>query len=226
MLKKCFWAISAFLLSLFCLYPTANIHGQAAKKKYIERKAIKFNISEMALADIPISSRLGIAYEFLLDRNYGIQIGMAYLGYPINMWGKDSLSRAWRSNVQQKGYNFDLAFRHYFDDADESTYYISTYFSTSRLWVDNINLPDMLLMKKDRVALCIGHQTRWRSLYFDISGGLGVRVQNWKTHLRQAPLSSLRVSPDYSGSMGWNFEFNKTKTAIAFPIQWVIGFRF
>jgi hypothetical protein len=226
MLKKHFWATSALLLSLVCLYPTTCVHGQAAKKKYIERKAIKFNISEMALADIPISSRLGIAYEFLLDRNYGIQIGMAYLGYPIPMWGKDSLSRTWRAQVQQKGYNFDLAFRHYFDDADESTYYISTYFSTSRLWIDNINLPNVLLMKKDRVALIIGHQKQWRSLYFDLSAGLGVKVQNWKTHLRQAPLSTLRASPDYSGSMGWNFEFNRAKTAIAVPIQFVIGFRF
>lgn len=227
MLNKRLFILSVFLLSLFCVYPTSSIQGQAAaKKRHIERKAIKLNLSEMALADIPIASRLGISYEFLLDRNYGIQVGMAYLGYPVNMWGNDSISRKWRNDVQQKGYNFDIAFRHYFDDADESTLYISTFFSTSRLWIDSNNLPNVLLMKKDRIALVIGHQTRWRSLYFDLSAGLGVKIQNWKTHLSQMPINNLRVSPDYTGSMGWNFEFNKAKTTLAVPIQLLVGFRF
>lgn len=218
---------SVFLLSLFCMCPTSLVHGQAAaKKRHIDRKAIKLNLSEMALADIPISSRLGISYEFLLDRNYGIQLGMAYLGYPVTMWGNDSTSRIWRNNVQQMGYNFDLAFRHYFDDADESAFYLATFFSTSRLWIDDSSLSDVLLMKKDRIALIVGHQKKWRSLYFDISGGLGVKIQNWQTHLRQASLNNLRTGPDYSGSMGWNFEFNKAKTTIAVPIQFLAGFRF
>jgi hypothetical protein len=207
--------------------PTSLVYSQSpAKKRQIDRKAIKLNLSEMALADIPISSRLGISYEFLLDRNYGIQLGMAYLGYPVTMWGNDSTSRIWRNNVQQMGYNFDLAFRHYFDDADESTFYISTFFSTSRLWIDNSSLSEVLLMKKDRIALVVGHQKKWRSLYFDLSGGLGVKIQNWQTHLRQSSFNNLRTGPDYSGSMGWNFEFNKAKTALAVPIHFLAGFRF
>lgn len=225
MLKKRLFIHSAFLLSALFLLPTSSTFSQGVKKRYIERKSIKFNIGELALADIPIASRLGVSYEFLLDRNYGIMIGMSYLTYPISMWGKDSLSRAWRSNVDQKGYSFDLSFRHYFNDADESGYYISTFFSTSRLWIDNVNLPS-LIMKKDRVALVLGYQKRWRSLYMDISGGLGVKIKNWKSHLQQTPTNNARLPPDYSWSMGWNFEFNKPTTTIAAPMQFLVGFRF
>ncbi|MBL7818813.1 MAG: hypothetical protein JNL70_27690 [Saprospiraceae bacterium] len=224
MLKTKHFIFSVFLLGFFSI---SSICAQSAsKKRYIERKSIKLNISELALADIPIASRMGISYEFLLDRNYGIMVGMAYLGYPISMWGKDSLSRVWRSQVQQQGYNFDVSFRHYFDDADESSYYISTYFSTSRLWVDSNSLPEVLLMKKDRVALVLGYQKKWRSLYIDLSGGLGVKFQNWKTHLRQTLTNYNRLSPDYNWGMGWNFEFNKPTTSIAVPIQLLVGFRF
>ncbi len=226
MLHKNLLVFSVFWLSLFCLFPTSSTLAQGAKKRYLERKAIKLNISEMALADIPIASRLGVAYEFLLDRNYGIQLGMAYLTYPVSMWGKDSMSKAWRANVQQKGYNFDVAFRHYFDDADETTTYLSTYFSTSRLWIDGTGLPNVLLMKKDRIAVIIGYQKKWRSLYFDLSGGLGVKIQNWQTHLKQTAFNNLRPSQDYTGIIGWNFEFNKPTTKLAIPIQCVVGLRF
>ena len=187
---------------------------------------MKFNVGEIVLADIPIASRLGVSYEFLLDRNFGIMIGMAYLGYPVSMWGSDSLSRAWRSNIDQKGYNVDCSFRHYFNDADESGYYFSTFFSSSRLWIDGANLPAPILMRKDRIALVLGYQRRWRFVYFDFSGGLGVKIKNWKTHLQQMPTYNSRLSPDYTTSLGWSFEFNKPVTTLAVPFQFLLGFRF
>lgn len=225
MLKSKLLISSALLLSILLFCPVSSAFGQSAKKRYIDRKSIKFNIGELALADIPIASRLGISYEFLLDRNYGIMIGMSYLTYPTSMWGKDSLSRAWRANVDQKGYNFDLSFRHYFDNADESSYYISTFFSTSRLWIESVNIPS-IIMKKDRVALVFGYQKRWQSLYMDFSCGLGVKIKNWKSYLRQIPTTNNRLSPDYNWGMGWNFEFNRPTTTIAMPVQFLMGFRF
>jgi hypothetical protein len=220
---------SVCILSFFLFLSTSSISAQGAKKRHIERKSIKFNIGELALADIPISSRLGISYEFLLDRNYGIMIGMAYLGYPVSMWGSDSLSRAWRSSFLQKGYNFDLSFRHYFDDADDNSYYISTYFSTSRLWLDNPNLPNVLVLKKDKIALVLGYQKKWRSVYFDVSAGIGVKSKNWKTHLQQINTPTgvgQPLRPDYKTSIGWNIEFNKSNISLAMPVQFLAGFRF
>ncbi len=216
---------SVLVLGLFCFCSISHASAQGAKKRHIDRKSLKFNIGEIALADIPIASRLGVSYEFLLDRNYGIMIGMAYLSYPVQMWGGDSLSRVWRNSVQQKGFNFDLSFRHYFDDADESAVYLSTFFSTSRLWIDNVNLPEVLTLKKDRVALVIGKQSKWRSLYFDGSIGLGVKSKNWKTHLKQSTANN-RLDPNYNWGVGWNFEFNKPTIALAVPVQFLVGIRF
>jgi hypothetical protein len=218
---------SILILGFFSIFTITSANAQAAKKRRIERKSLKFNISELAIADIPISSRMGVSYEFLLDKNYGIMIGMAYLGYPISMLGGDSLSRAWRATVLQRGFNFDLSFRHYFDDADESSLYISTFFSTSRLWVDSNGAPSILTLKKDRVAIMIGQQKKWRSLYFDMSIGLGVKSQNWRTRLQQTPIivgSNLR--PDYNPTIGWNLDFSKPIVALAVPIQLLVGIRF
>ena len=217
---------SVLVLGLFLLLPISSTYAQGAKKRHIERKSLKLNLPELALSDIPISSRMGVTYEFLLDRNYGIMIGMAYLGYPLSMMGGDSLSRAWRANVQQKGFSFDLSFRHYFDDADDNSYYISTFFSTSRLWIDSNSLPEILVLKKDRVALILGYQKKWRSLYFDFSAGLGVKSKNWKTHLQQTTNRGQTLRPDGSFNMGWNFEFNKPNIALAMPIQFLTGIRF
>ena len=158
--------------------------------------------------------------------DYGIQLGVGFLGYPINMWGTDSMSRAWRDNVQQIGYNFDIAFRHYFDDADETSLYISTFFSTSRLWIDVASYPNVISMTKNRAALVLGYQKKWRSLYFDFSAGLGVRLQNYKIHIQQTPVPNSRPSQEYVGGIGWNFEMNRSVTGLAVPIQFVVGFRF
>lgn len=227
MLKANFFTISVCVLSLFFVFPSHSLFAQSVnKKRYIERKAIKINVNEIVLADIPVASKLGVSYEFLLDRNYGIQLGMGFLGYPINMWGTDSMSRAWRDNVQQVGYNFDIAFRHYFDDADETSMYISTFFSTSRLWIDVISYPRVISMTKSRVALVLGYQKRWRSLYFDLSAGLGAKFQNYRTHLQPVLLPQARLSQEYVGGFGWNFELNKDVVKIAVPIQFVVGYRF
>lgn len=191
------------------------------------RKSLKFNINGLALADIPLASHYGLSYELLLDRNYGIQVGIGYLGYPVSSWGSDSVSQAWRNTVSQFGYSLDASFRHYFNDADETTYYISTYFSTSRLWLNSTMGPADLLLKKDRIALMIGRQKTWRThIYFDFSMGVGVKFKNWRTHIQQVKTVANRLTAETQWAAGWNMEFNVPTTSIAFPVQFLVGFRF
>ena len=162
----------------------------------------------------------------MLDRNYGVMLGISYLGYPVAVWGSDSASQAWRNNVVENGYSLDLSLRHYFDDADESSYYMSTYFSLSRLWLSSDRAPNDIFMRKERIAIMLGYQKNWRGIYFDLSGGLGVKFKNWRTQLTQLPINGNRISPEYDWGLGWSFDFRRSVTTIAVPIELLVGFCF
>jgi hypothetical protein len=189
---------------------------------------MKLDLGGIGISDIPVASRFGLAYEFMLDHNYGLQIGLGYLGTPSYAWGRDSAKAMWRIHNKVSGMSFDLAFKHYFDNIDETTTYMSTFFSWSRAWLSNGQLTEDFTLQKIRVGVMFGYQKAFNNAYFDVSWGLGARFKSYQFDLQQIQPTTLpivRPEANYWG-LGWHLDADKRTVSLAMPIQFTVGIRY